>query len=337
MHLPTHRTDGTMNSPITFGKRQIDRDMVHLVVGATIFWLFSIIILLKPPGFPPPQNALQFDLYRAVHVDSSGELIELLKSRGLWQEAPGTEIPPVLVASYPSDLNLLDAETKKKAFLHTLLPITMIVQEEIYQERGFLLAVHEKIDGRRLDISDLKNKSSWPEGFTRTEVIFLRSLAKKYRTTMLKELLLRVNVVPVSLVMAQAAIESSWGDSRFVSEGNNLFGIWTWGKNGIIPARREKGKTHKVASYDSILDSVRAYHLTLNRVQAYRRLRKIRQRTMDSVALAEGLLYYSERRHKYIADVKAVIEMYDLQRYDHCVLADSRQANAMKRTSLAGF
>jgi Bax protein len=99
--------------------------------------------------------------------------------------------------------------------------------------------------------------------------------------------------------------------------------MWTWGESGIIPARRDAGKTHKLAVYDSILEAVQNFVLTLNRLPAYNGLRKLRQNTKDAMLIADGLLYYSERGNAYIKDVKTIIRDNDLTRYDHFVLADS--------------
>jgi len=322
---------------INFGGRRVDKEMVQLVLGVAIFWLFSLVILLKPPLESPPFSLFKIDMYRPVHVASNGELIELLKYRGLWEISPETAIPAVLVAQYPDDLNLLDVNVKKQVFLHTLLPIVMVAQSEVKQERAFLLKITKKIGDRRFDIRNLDDISTLHHRLTRTEKFFLHNLSQKYRATRLSELLVRVKPVPNSLVMAQAAIESSWGDSRFVNEGNNLFGVWTWGKYGMIPARREEGKNHKVAAYDTILDSVRSYILILNRVSAYGRFRRLRQQTMDPFVLAEGLLYYSERRDEYVSDVKKVIEVNELQQYDHCVLEDEKEEYDDRAIPVAGL
>ena len=331
--------DPMTSHTIRFGNRPVDLDMVQLVVGVAVFWVFSLILfIVKPVSIPTLDLSETFsDLYRPVYVDSSGELVELLKSHDIWDDPPPSEIPPVLVARLPKDLNLLDVNTKKRAFLHTLLPVVMLAQDEVRQEREYLVTVVDKIGEQRFDIRLLEDNPDRCSLLTKTDLVFLRNLSKKYRTTKSDELLARINVVPISLVLAQAAIESSWGDSRFVNEGNNLFGIWTWGKYGIIPARREEGKNHKVASYESILDSVRAYILILNRVSAYKQFRKIRLETMDSLSLANGLLYYSERRQAYVNDVKKVIQVNELQKYDHCVLASSQGAIETQAITVAGL
>jgi Bax protein len=144
----------------------------------------------------------------------------------------------------------------------------------------------------------------------------------------------RVDVVPLSLLLAQAALESSWGTSRFAREANNLFGIWTWGEKGLIPLDREEGMTHKVAIYDSILDSVRAYLTMLNRLPPYLQFREIRRQSRNPLKLAEGLVYYSERGDSYVWELQNLIESNNLHRYDDCYLVaiprDDRGLKAVK-------
>jgi len=96
--------------------------------------------------------------------------------------------------------------------------------------------------------------------------------------------------------------------------------MWTWKTKGIVPLQREEGKTHKVKAYDSILDSVRAYQLTLNRLNPYEHLRNLRLETDDSLVLAEGLTRYSQRGNEYVNDIKNVILSNKLQAYDRFTL-----------------
>jgi len=131
-----------------------------------------------------------------------------------------------------------------------------------------------------------------------------------------------VDAVPTSIILAQGALESSWGSSRFAREGNSVFGMWTWKSKGLVPARRDEGKTHKVRAYDNILDSVRAYHLNLNRLDPYDQFRQLRRQTDDPLILAEGLSLYSERGEEYVEEIRNIILANDLQKYDSCRLSD---------------
>jgi Bax protein len=126
--------------------------------------------------------------------------------------------------------------------------------------------------------------------------------------------LARVDTVPLSLVLAQAANESSWGQSRFAQEGNNLFGEWCFREGcGIVPEQRSAGKSHEVAAFDSVNASVRSYLHNLNTGRAYAALRKLRQQARaageapKAMVLASGLARYSERGLAYVHEIKAMI------------------------------
>ena len=153
----------------------------------------------------------------------------------------------------------------------------------------------------------------------------LKSLARKYRVewnesdpqSVIDTLRRRIDLVPVPLVLVQAAKESGWGTSRFAREGNNLFGQWCYTKGcGIVPARRSSGAKHEVQVFDSVEDAINAYLHNINTADAYRSLREIRARqrkagkTPDGIALADGLLYYSQRREAYVKEVKLMLQQY---------------------------
>lgn len=257
-----------------------------------------------------------------VRSDSPESLLLQLKKYDLWEIEEYAEIQPVVFANFPPQFKELTAESKKRLFLHSLLPVVSVALAEVKQERRKLEEILEKIalKGGGADFS--LDSPLWRNSVTEEEALYLENLAGKYRTADTRELLDRVNVLPLSLILAQGAIESYWGTSRFAQEGNNLFGMWTWGEQGLIPAQREAGKDHKLVSYDSILESVQDFILTLNRLSPYADLRKIRRETMDPLALANGLFHYSERGDGYIRDVKTVIEYNDLQKFDGIVLKE---------------
>ena len=136
-------------------------------------------------------------------------------------------------------------------------------------------------------------------------------------------LLKRVDIVPPSLALAQAANESAWGTSRFARQGYNYFGQWCFQEGcGMVPGSRDAGKSHEVAVFDSPADSVRGYILNLNRNSAYAELRQIRanlrqqDKPITGVALADGLGRYSERGQEYIKELKSMIRYNKLGQYD---------------------
>lgn len=133
----------------------------------------------------------------------------------------------------------------------------------------------------------------------------------------------RMDIIPPSMVLAQAAIESAWGTSRFAREGNNLFGMRTYEPGtGIVPKRRPPGQTWEVAAYDTVTEGLAAYIHNLNTHDPYLRLRISRARLRDrdqplsGSVMAEGLRSYSELGYEYVAKVRAMIRSNNLAQYD---------------------
>ncbi len=261
----------------------------------------------------------------AIEVDTPRAMIMQLKKRGLWELGgeDASEIPQLVFVNFPNRLSEMSVGVRKKIFLHALLPVALVAMAEVEQERAELQVILGKFADQ--DIVFSEDQTAWQERLSAKEKKFIRTITAKYRASKASVLLDRIDVLPVSLVLAQGAFESFWGTSRFAREGNNLFGMWTWGERGIIPARRDPGKTHKLAIYGSILDAVRNFVLTINRLPAYKHLRQIRKKTKNSLTIADGLTYYSERGNAYIADVKTIIRVNDLTRFDGFALKDSTE------------
>ena len=207
--------------------------------------------------------------------------------------------------------------TTKVAFLERLQPLVERENQRLLDLRHELLAVLDAVEqGRNVSQKQARR---------------LSSLAEKYRVEgdpigdaeARAELLRKVDQVPISLALAQAANESAWGQSRFAKEGNNLFGIWTYdADNGIVPLNRAPGKKHLVRKFDSIAESVRYYLFTLNSHPAYATLRKIRadmrQRgePLDGIAMADGLTRYSAKGKEYVRIIQDMIRRFDLATYE---------------------
>ncbi len=224
-----------------------------------------------------------------------------------------TEVPRVFLASMPGDLGKIRESKKRKGlFFKTVLPLVLQVNEEIAKDR------------KRLgDLIDAKKRGNKIGPVDR---LWLIVMAERYKTRRgdMKSLITRVDLIPPSLALAQAVEESGWGTSRFIREGNALFGQWTWASspNAIVPKNRDDGKTHKIRAFDSLLQSVRAYARNLNSHRAYRHLRarryQLRQdgQALDGMKLAEQLTSYSERGEEYVKTLRAIISANKLRRLD---------------------
>ena len=139
-------------------------------------------------------------------------------------------------------------------------------------------------------------------------------------------LLINVDVLPPSLVLAQAANESAWGTSRFAKLGNNYFGQWCFEHGcGLVPKKRDYGKAHEVAAFSSPKGSLESYMQNLNSHPAYQKLRNIRsqlrteKQAITGYALAAGLMNYSERREEYIEELRKMIRFNKLSKHDKSI------------------
>lgn len=206
------------------------------------------------------------------------------------------------------DFNAIaDVNAKKQAFFAYLRPY-------VRQENQRLLLLREQL----LDIAEKKQKKL---RLSIEEYAFLYSLYDEFRLdvtqsdlTSLQALLLRVDVIPESLVLMQAANESAWGTSRFAVEGYNFFGQWCFREGcGMVPLNRAEDQFHEVARFDSPALAIRSYFYNLNTFHTYEALRQIRaelrseNRPLRAEYLANGLLAYSERGAEYIAEITAMI------------------------------
>ncbi|MFC1844984.1 glucosaminidase domain-containing protein [Thermodesulfobacteriota bacterium] len=327
-----HKTENL--SMMHFGKLKVHPQAAYTVLGTLIVVLFVLVSYLGLSYQVPQQMSvlsggnMNEPVFAPETNRATANLISKLKYYGLWNFPVSEEVPRFFIKSYPADLNSVqDISVKKKIFINSLLPHALFVRQEALQRRSKLESILNKIDCNveSLDFGyefEDENQCPWTDFLKEEDVNFIQNLSKNYRTTSAETLLERVDAVPTSIILAQGALESSWGSSRFTREGNSVFGMWTWKTRGIVPSRRDEGKTHKVKVYESILDSVRAYHLTLNRLDHYEEFRHLRTNTDDPLIIAEGLKLYSERGEDYVEDIKNVIRSNDLQRYDSYRLID---------------
>lgn len=257
------------------------------------------------------------------------ELTPGLSTEELLAGLPGYDLAAVKAGLSPAPRLELDqvpdalialgaGEARKDAFVSVVLPLVLQVNEEISQARSRVVGLARSVEAGRT--------------LPRTERHWLETQFDRYKVEYgdFPRLLRRLDVVPPSLALAQAAIESGWGSSRFAREGNALFGQWTWNASspGIDPLDRAEGKTHRIRAFDSPLAAVRAYVRNLNTHTAYAGLRQLREAQrnsgrFDSQDLAEGLIAYSEKGSDYVDLVREIIRVNDLDAFDGVRLADA--------------
>jgi len=229
-------------------------------------------------------------------------------------------VPRVLPDAIPNDLARIEqADERKKTFVQLVLPMILVINESLQEDRSRIIDLRDQlIAGDALRVRD----RAW-----------LDERFKEYKVEPgdFEALLTRVDVVPPSLALAQAAIESGWGTSRFARKGNALFGQWTTAEHeGIVPERREEGKTHKIRAFRSPVDGVASYLRNLNTHGAYKKLRtkraalRAQNKPLDSMFLAEALEAYSEKGMEYVRLVQSIIRVNELHEFDGARLADGR-------------
>ena len=231
-------------------------------------------------------------------------------------------VPRVFLTSLPNDLSQVPENKQRKAiFFRALLPLVLQVNEEILNDRRHLWKLrYQTALGEKLNAADR---------------LWLRVMTERYKVKEgdIDALFSRIDIVPTSLALAQAAEESGWGASRFAREGNAMFGQWARAASkGLVPLKRDEGKTHKVQSFETLIDSVRAYALNLNSHGAYKGFRKTRQSTrrsgsaIDGRVLAGKLHKYSERGVDYVISLRNLIDRNGLVLLDGARLDISARA-----------
>ncbi len=231
-------------------------------------------------------------------------------------DAAGAEISGPIVV-FPDFASIADIEAKKQQFFDFFQDYVRYENELINEMRVRLLSYAEIVDG---GVTLSGREREWVLELASDYEVDTEIASDK---ELLDELLLRVDVIPASLVLAQAANESAWGTSRFALEGNNIFGQWCFEEGcGIVPNRRIEGATHEVKSFDSIKASIEGYFRNINTHHLYADFREERARLrslgrgLDPIALVEGLERYSQRGESYIDEVQTLIYQNDLRQRD---------------------
>lgn len=229
------------------------------------------------------------------------------------------KVPRVFLDSLPPDLgDMTKVEKRKLVFLKAVLPLVLHVNDVICEDRNRVLALKARVEhGGKL---------------TAKETAWLARVAEDYGldpNAGFAKILAHVDVIPPSLALAQAAVESGWGTSRFAQQANALFGQHTMSGDGMVPLDRDPGKSHKVRAFDYLVDAVKAYAINLNSNPAYAGFRKLRARMRaenrepDGYALAETLIHYSARRDAYVKELRLTIRANDLRALDEAHLSHS--------------
>jgi Bax protein len=227
----------------------------------------------------------------------------------------GQKVKPIYLTKLPKDLKTLgDTKKKRELFIKIILPLILDENNKIIEDRKKLFNILSKNFN------------------TIGERVWLKRRFKEYKIEDkdLAKLKMRMDIIPVSIAIAQAANESGWGTSRFALEGNALFGQWTWSKKGISPKNKDLNKSHKVLQFQVLKASVRAYKNNINTHNAYKEFREVRARLRQEdkkiigLDLTKYLKKYASIGEKYVVILENIIEKNSLTDFDKADLLPTR-------------
>jgi len=220
-------------------------------------------------------------------------------------------VKPVALTLLPQEIKMIENSKKRKEFfIQIVLPLIIEENNNIKLDRKTLFTIINK-----------SNNSN-------TEKKWLEKKYKQYgvKSGDLSSLKIRMDEIPVSLAIAQAAKETGWGTSRFALEGNALFGQWTWSGEGLKPKEAKEGENHKVMKFNILQASVRAYQRNINTHSTYKDFRKARaklrdsNKPLDSIELSKYLNKYAETGNQYVEVLQKIIKQNKLQDFDDAKL-----------------
>ena len=223
-------------------------------------------------------------------------------------------VKPVALTLLPNEIKMIENTTERKEFfIQIILPLILEENNNIRLDRKRLFSIINKSNNTNLE-------KKW--------------LEKKYKqygvvSKDLSALKIRMDEVPVSLAIAQAAKETGWGTSRFAQEGNALFGQWTWSGEGLKPKEADENKGHKVMKFNVLQASVRAYQRNLNTHKSYKNFRlaraelRDRNKPLDSIILSKFLNNYAETGEQYVEVLQKIIKQNNLKDFDDSKLLPS--------------
>ncbi len=232
----------------------------------------------------------------------------------------GQKVKPIYLTKLPKDLKSLgNTKIKRELFIKIILPLILYENNKITEDRKKLF----KILGKNFNSAG--------------ERVWLKRRFKEYKIDDgdLSQLKMRMDIIPVSVALAQAANESGWGTSRFALEGNALFGQWTWSKKGISPKNKDPNKSHKILQFQVLKASVRAYKNNLNTHNAYQEFREARAQLRQEgkeiigLELTKYLKNYASIGNKYVEIIEDIIVNNSLTDFDKANLLPTKLKTGM--------
>jgi len=268
----------------------------------------------KKKELEKPEHKQEYDNTVSLNAETASNLFDDL-GYDLKAVRAGQKVKPIYLTKLPKDIKSLgNTQQKRELFIKIILPLILDENNKIIEDRKKLF----KILGKNFN--------------TVGERVWLKRRFKQYKIDDqdLSKLKMRMDIIPVSIALAQAANESGWGTSRFALEGNALFGQWTWSNKGILPANKDPDKSHKVMQFQILKASVRAYKNNLNTHNAYKEFREARAKlreegeTIIGLKLTKYLKNYASIGEKYVIILDDIIERNVLTDFDKADLLTTK-------------
>ena len=230
------------------------------------------------------------------------------------------KVKPIYFTRLPKDLDTIKSvKEKKETFLQILLPLVVAENEKIKKDRDYLLNIlkkNESVEGKK----------------------WLNKKYKAYRVSNrnITELIEKIDIIPTSIALAQAAKESGWGTSRFALEGNAIYGQWTWNGDGIEPLEKTKDQRHKILKFPLLRASVKAYIINLNTHRGYKSFRVKRadlrkqNKKLAGLELIHELENYAQTGKEYTKILAQIITQNDLDELEAVTIDDFKDSNQLK-------
>ena len=230
------------------------------------------------------------------------------------------KVKPIYFTQFPKDLDEIQSvRLKKDTFIKIVLPLIVAENEKILDDRFKL----KKITSKKMTTDQEKQ---W---------LRQKFLEYKVKKGSVEELRNRMDIIPTSIALAQAAKESGWGTSRFALEGNAIFGQWTWNGRGIEPLLKDKSKNHKILRFPILRASVKAYKNNLNTHKSYSKFREKRKKLreankkVDGLELIKTLSNYAETGSEYTKILAQIIVQNRLMDFEPVRLSNSVQKSEL--------
>ena len=223
-------------------------------------------------------------------------------------------VKPIALTLLPAEIKMIENVKKRKEFfIQIILPLILEENKKINLDRKRLFNIINKSNNSSLEKKWLERKYK-QYGIPSKDLSVLK---------------IRMDTIPVSLAIAQAAKETGWGTSRFAQQGNALFGQWTWSGEGLKPKEAEKNEGHKVMKFNILQASVRAYQRNINTHSSYQDFRLARAKlrdlgeSLDSMILSSYLDKYAETGNQYVKVLQKIIVQNNLKDFDDAKLLPS--------------